>query len=156
MTIDSREHEIRMRVVDAATGELGPGRVAEYWRDVLGPAWVGPPPPHWCGAFALWCLHQAGLALDVQWRVGRGFLMVGRRPLNATTSPQPGDIVYHTKFQHHAIVSHVLGDKVHTIDGNQGNINGFPVRTKRHIKGAPGVTYFSISRFVRDALAAAP
>lgn len=97
--------------------------VARYWAEVadapVNPAHL----PAWCGAFALWCLHQAGLGLELRWRFPTehssrsGFLWA----LERTAEPAAGDIAYLDQpFQHHAIVSSVDGPLVHTIDGNQG------------------------------------
>ena len=98
-------------------------RVDAYWRSALPDTFVGPHPPQWCGAFALWCLHQAGIATDVHWAFGPphfGFLW-RLRELGAHETPQAGDIAYLDKpYQHHAIVVTAEGDNVRTIDGNQG------------------------------------
>lgn len=95
-------------------------RVRVYWSDVLHQPAAAPHPKEWCGAFALWCLHQGGVGLALRWMFGPphfGFLW----NLRATKTPEPGDIAYLDKpYQHHAIVVTVEGDTVHTIDGNQG------------------------------------
>lgn len=110
----------RSRVVDAATDALGVRDARAFWRDVL-PA--GTPesqyPKDWCGAFALWCLHQAGLGLDLQWEFGPpnyGFLW----RLPTTQNPQPGDVAYFDTNQHHALVTDIglIGDRVGLINGN--------------------------------------
>lgn len=97
-------------------------RVATYWHDVLRHP-GGANPPQWCGAFALWCLHQAGVGTDLRWEFGPphyGFLW-NLRQLEPHETPQAGDIAYLDKpFEHHAIVVTVEGETVHTIDGNQG------------------------------------
>lgn len=94
-------------------------RIAAYWQSVLRYPDLGNP-PQWCGAFALWCLHQAGVGTELRWEFGPphyGFLW----NLKQTKTPQAGDIAYLDKpFEHHAIVVTVEGDTVHTIDGNQG------------------------------------
>jgi hypothetical protein len=98
-------------------------RVPEYWADVLHQSASAPHPPQWCGAFALWNLHQAGLGLSQRWMFGPphyGFLY-RLHELGASALPEPGDIAYLDKpYQHHAVVHCVEGDLVHTIDGNQG------------------------------------
>ena len=129
----------RQLVVDAALGELErvqaiigdahavnefiAHRVPEYWADVLHQSALAPHPPHWCGGFALWCLHQAGLGLSQRWMFGPphfGFLYKLKQ-LTEHTLPEPGDIAYLDQpYQHHAVVERVEGDLVHTIDGNQG------------------------------------
>lgn len=101
--------------------------ISRYWADVLHQAATAPHPKEWCGAFALWCLHQAGIGLELRWVFGPphfGFLY----NLPTTKAPKPGDIAYLDKpWQHHAIVVETVGDVVHTIDGNQGAAN--PVST---------------------------
>lgn len=124
-------------------------RIEVYWADVLHQAPTAQHPPEWCGAFALWCLHQAGLGLLLRWLFGPphfGFLW----NLEATKSPKPGDIAYLDKpFQHHAIVVEVSGDTVHTIDGNQGP--HAPIMTHE----APlshWTAFFSIEALIAEAL----
>jgi hypothetical protein len=95
----------------------------EYWRAVLQPGWTDAQvdqyqAKHWCGGFALYCLHQAGLALGVPWLDGLGFCEPQRLP--RVKVPQPGDVAWFLKNQHYAIVEAVRGNVVDTIDGNQG------------------------------------
>jgi hypothetical protein len=124
-------------------------RINVYWADVLHQALTTPHPPQWCGALALWCLHQAGLGLELRWLFGPphfGFLW----NLERTSSPKPGDIAYLDKpFEHHAIVVEVSGDVVHTIDGNQGP--HAPIMTHE----APlshWTAFFSIESLIAEAL----
>ncbi len=141
----------RERVVELAVAELGKSDPAPYWREVLGPAWRGPFPKHWCGAFALWCLHQAGLC-DWPWEVSEvnapkghyGFL----RRLPRTTSPQPGDIGYLDQpFQHHFVVEAAGLHTLTSIDGNQGK----PGVQRRH-RAMGKSAYYSIAPLLgRDA-----
>jgi hypothetical protein len=105
----------RESVVAVARGQLGESDASVYWRDVLT---SGPPfPPHWCGAFALWCLRQANLT-DWHWEIGKGFLW----RLKRTYDPQIADIGYQDEpYQHHFVVTE-LGDITFTsVDGNQGH-----------------------------------
>lgn len=108
----------RARVVQRATDMLGVTDPRAFWRDVLPP---GTPesayPKDWCGAFALWCLHQAGLGLDIDWQIGLGFLDAN---LPKTDHPQAGDIAYFTNNQHHAVVT----DPDVGIPGSVGLVNG--------------------------------
>lgn len=110
----------RARVVEAATDMLGVKDARAFWRDVLPP---GTPessyPKDWCGAFALWALHQAGLGKDVLWEFGPpnfGFLY----RLPHTNNPQPGDIAYFDTNQHHALVTDVglIGGRLGLLNGN--------------------------------------
>lgn len=106
----------RDRVARAARSQLGRTDAAPYWRDVL--PFVSPQsyPPDWCGAFALWAIHQAGLGRDVDWVIGRGI----SADLPTTQNPLPGDIAYFTNNQHHAVVVGVDGPSgtVALVNGN--------------------------------------
>jgi hypothetical protein len=137
----------RARVVELARGEIGLSDAGKYWRDVLGPSWVGPYPKHWCGAFALWCLRQAGLT-DWQWQVGKGFL--SRLP--QTRRPEPGDMGYVDQpFQHHFVVTEVDRHTIGSVDGNQGT-PGVQARSRATGKH----TYFSIAGLLRDTVPQMP
>jgi len=95
-------------------------RVREYWADVMPPGTpVHDYPEHWCGALCLFAIHRAGLGLDVFWQ--RGFAARVLLPLKPGKLPQPGDVAYFKRYQHHAIVESVdaLGEKFDSIDGNQ-------------------------------------
>jgi len=89
-------------------------RVALYWNDVLAPADQLTPPKDWCGAFVLWALHSAGLALNTKWRVGSGFAS----QLPKTNNPKPGDVAYFNHLQHHALVTAVKDGQVSLMNGN--------------------------------------
>lgn len=69
---------------------------------------------YWCGIFALWVFHQAGILQDVMWEPGKGFLY----RLPQTENPKPGDLGYLDRRNHHSIVKAVDGNDVVTIDGN--------------------------------------
>jgi hypothetical protein len=97
-----------------------PARVREYWADVMPPgtkSWDYP--EHWCGALCLFCIHQAELGPDVFWQ--GGFAARVLRPLPLGALPQPGDVAYFHRYQHHAIVESVdeLNRTFVSIDGNQ-------------------------------------
>lgn len=97
-----------------------PARVREYWADVMPPgtkAWDYP--PHWCGALCLFVLHRAELGLDVFWK--GGFLARRCRVLGPGEVPQPGDMAFFERYQHHAIVEAVDAERrtFDSIDGNQ-------------------------------------
>jgi hypothetical protein len=113
------EESLRKKVVQAAEGELNNTDPTKYWLDVLGP---GAHPKDWCGAFGLWALHQAGLAVNKRWMVGKGFLLVGPNVLESTRNPLPGDIAYFHRSQHHAVVKELNKDgTVSLINGNGFN-----------------------------------
>lgn len=125
---------IRKRVVDIAKSQIGKPLSPEYLAQAA-PAFVGQK-PEWCGIFALWVLKQAGLGAGITWVVAKGFLF----HLKRTSSPQPGDIAYYTKFQHQAVVAGVRGDEVDLINGN-GAGGVVSVSTKRLDEAA---AYYSI------------
>jgi len=108
------ELDARAHAVELARAEIGKGDPTPYWRDTLSNP--TPPFPHdWCGAFALWALHQAGIAVGVHWVIGKGF--AGNLP--QVKVPEPADIAYFDHFQHHALVDHVDdAGQVHLINGN--------------------------------------
>jgi hypothetical protein len=110
----------RQRVLAAARAELGHVGGDRYFAAVA-PGLVGSK-ADWCGVFALAMLHEAGLALDREWVIEKGFILVGPHPLHTTTDPKPGDLIYIDQpFQHEGIVERVEGDTIHTLDGNTRN-----------------------------------
>lgn len=103
----------RARILEAARGELGRTEARKYFDGVTAKN-PGPSLPAWCGVFALWSLHRAGLLKGVEWVYGKGFLF----RFATTRDPKPGDIAYFLRNQHHAIVERLDGANVVTIDGN--------------------------------------
>ena len=102
----------RGKILSIAEDEIGN---KEWLKYLEGVAAMPGEPIAWCGIFALWVLHQAGIGQHIKWLYdGKGFLY--RLPM--TTNPQPGDLAYIPKNQHHAIVESVEGDIIQTIDGN--------------------------------------
>jgi len=135
--------DIRRIIVNVANTQIGPQDPKKYWLDVV--------PDHpdfhgaWCGGFTLWVLHQAGLARDINWEIGKGYCY----RLPTTDSPQPGDIAYFDQpYQHHAIVEAVVGNQVYTIDGNQpGNT------VARRLRPRDAVTaFYSIAPLISASL----
>lgn len=151
-TVIGTDDKYRAAVVAAARGELGQKRLDVYFADAA-PQFVGLK-PEWCGIFALWCLHQAGLGQFAKWKTGLGFLEVnwgpGRR-LKRTTSPLPGDIAYFDKFQHQAVVDRVEGGTVYLFNGNGGG--GVVTHSSRPVGDA--AAYYSIQPWIDDAKGAA-
>jgi hypothetical protein len=111
---DSTAEEKRAAVIAAAGSQIGKSYPAPYWYEVYG-SYPGRSYA-WCGVFALWALHVAGVT-DQPWKVGIGFIYpLG---LRQTITPEPGDIAYFQKKQHHAIVGSVNSDgTVSLINGN--------------------------------------
>jgi len=131
----------RDAVVQIARAEVGLSDASKYWRDVLT---SGPPyPPHWCGAFALFCLRQAGLT-DWHWEIGKGFLWRLRRTLD----PQPGDIGYQdAPFQHHFVVTEADKHTLESVDGNQGTPG---VQVRHRAVGSPKFAFYSIASLLHE------
>ncbi len=106
----------RIRVAEYARAELGKNDAAIYWADVLPGTPPSGYPKDWCGGFALWALHRAGLAQGFDWVIGEGFLF----HLPHTQEPQIGDIAYFDTNQHHAVVVGVdrVARTVALVNGN--------------------------------------
>lgn len=125
----------RDRIIEIAAAEIGPGRRADYWREVLG--YDPGKEKAWCGAFCLWALHQAGLAREHKWGID-GSGMVGPLKLRRTLTPSRGDIGYLDKpFQHHFLFDYEYDGWVHSVDGNQPD-----VRQRKRRK--EGMAFYSI------------
>lgn len=133
------EELLRRKVVQAAAGEIGSGDPRAYWEDSGFTYNTDLKKRAWCGVFALWALHQAGLALGVRWRVGAGFLSL----LPRTKAPRPGDIAYDDQpWQHHSVVESLEQGVLTTIDGNQPDV-------RRKTRKLPeDLVFFSIDPFV--------
>ena len=142
----------RAAVVDAAIAAIGadtPTRRVKYWESALGRkvTYEEIRKMAWCGGFALYCLHEAGHALDTHWRIGAGFLLQSPHPLTVVKVPAPGDIGYqNSPFQHHFITESCDGQVVHSIDGNQPD-----VRRRTRTLG-PAVVYYDIASLLRDTI----
>jgi len=133
----------RETVVLLARQELGLSDASKYWADVL----TSPPPypRDWCGAFALWCLRQAGLT-DWHWEIGKGFLW----RLHRTSTPLPGDIGYQDQpYQHHFVVADVGQHTISSIDGNQGNPG---VQERHRVLDPHKYAFYSIEPLLLAAL----
>lgn len=143
----------REAIVTAAASQIGPGNIPAYWASCrVSPA----PDPHsksgaWCGAFALWALHQADVATSIPWVVGLGFCAIPGRALSITKSPQPGDILYQDQpFQHHGVVESFVDGVLTSIEGNTPTV-------QRRVRPLPkGMVFYSIDRFLNAPAAPAP
>lgn len=118
------EQAKRLAVVAAALGELGESEPMKYWKEVVPRHWNDfqlkqyAESKSWCGGFALWCLKQAELAPETFWKDGLGFLLVSPHVLEIVNAPEPGDIAYFHKHQHHAVVCHADNGTVRLVNGN--------------------------------------
>jgi hypothetical protein len=134
----------RQRVVNAARSQIGSADKAKYWASAL--PGQNPTGLDWCGAFALWSLHSAGLAKNWLWQIGKGFLLTDKSKLPITTVPQPGDIAYFTKNQHEAVVLSVDSNKK-TVELANGNSIGGKV-TVSNIPWNSVTAFFSITPLI--------
>jgi len=141
------EASLRKKVVDAARSEVGQKNLDKYFADAA-PQFVGQH-PEWCGIFALWCLHQAGLAKDKQWKTGLGFLETSPA-LPHTHDPKPGDLAYYTKYSHQAVVLVNNGDG--TTENANGNGSGGVVSIS-HPEIADAAAFYSIKNLIDQAIA---
>lgn len=124
----------------------------DIWRNACSPEWTDAQVDqyqfkHWCGAFALVCLHDAQLALGVHWKDAVGFCEPQR--LEHVKIPQPGDIAWFLKNQHYAIVESVRGNLFDSIDGNQGATLQAPsikLHTGRELSSV--AVFYSIGKFL--------
>lgn len=138
---------MRAKVIAAALAEPASSpRVSAYWKDVLTPTDYLTPPKEWCGAFVLWALHQAGLALDVLWKVGIGFISPQKLP--TTLNPKPGDIAYFTHYGHQAIVKSVNNDGTVTIINGNGTGGLITISSP---KMSDVTAFYSIQPFIDKA-----
>jgi peptidoglycan hydrolase-like protein with peptidoglycan-binding domain len=145
--------DYRAEILEIAKAEIGPqakgsAKVLEYWRAVLPPSWSEQQlkqfaaKAEWCGGFALWCLKRAGLAKDVFWEVGKGFLY----RLKTTRTPSRGDVGYLAQpFQHHLLFDYEYDGWCFSTDGNQPGVS-----EKRRRRD--GLTFYSIQSLIDAAL----
>lgn len=168
--LDAKRAEI-MRVATAELGDQGKGspRVREYWRRVM-PALAESQISYackneeWCGVFALWCLHEAGVTA-VPWHI-RGLTLdpeTGVKAQNSgfvyrlpkTAEPQPGDVfVGPPNLYHHGLV-----ERRYTPEGGKpwlASVEGNTPTVRRRDRPAPGKgwNYYSIEPWLRAALEA--
>jgi surface antigen len=142
------EASLRNNVVQAAISQLGQKNPIPYWVNTTGMS--QPSTQSWCGAFALWALHQAGLAINKNWINGKGFLLTQPTSLSTTHTPKPGDIAYFDNYQHHAVVANVYPDG--TIDLINGNGTNGAV-TPSHPKASSVTAFYSIQPYIDQRLA---
>jgi hypothetical protein len=134
----------REAVARAALSQVGNGDPKRYWDDVLPGVNVGK--ADWCGAGALWSLHQAGLGLGRHWKIGSGFLLTPPA-LPTTKQPEVGDIAYFDHNQHHAVVVGVAPGVVSLVNFNgEGGLV-----SESSIEPAHATAFFSIAPLISSA-----
>jgi len=134
----------REAVARAALSQVGNGDPKRYWDDVLPGVNVGN--ADWCGAGALWCLHQAGLALDKHWKLESGFLLTPPA-LPTTKQPEVGDIAYFKHNEHHAVVVGVAPGVVSLVSFN--GVGGLV--SESSVEPARATAFFSIAPLISSA-----
>jgi peptidoglycan hydrolase-like protein with peptidoglycan-binding domain len=139
----------RERVVEIARGYVGSSDRVGFWLKALGrdPG----KSKHWCGAFWLACVKEAGLT-DINWGIdGTGVQALHLQP---TRRPEPGDLGYIDQpDQHHFLVEAVDGKTYSSIDGNAGTPG--VQRNHRALK-TTGVLFYSIAPLLRSPTTPAP
>jgi|SRR6185369_14109920 len=134
----------RERVATIARNEFGSSDNVKYWASAL--PGLNPAGLSWCGAFALWVLHQAGLATTWLWQPGIGFANTSTTKLPTTKTPEMGDIAYFTANQHYAVVLSV--DPVaRTVELANGNGTGGKV-TRSVVPFSSVYAFFSIAPLI--------
>jgi hypothetical protein len=145
--------QLRQRLCEVAAAEQGSVDSLKYWSEVLPPAWHGPPPKHWCGAFTLWALRTV-LGCEWTWEVNgvlgakhSGYLY--RLPM--TKRPLPGDVCYmNAPYQHHALlIATGIDGYVMTQDGNSGNSPGVCLACRRPMSA--WTAFYSIEPLLAEA-----
>lgn len=144
---------IRDRIIEIAEAEIGPqakgsDKVFGYWRAALPPEWTDAQVKlyaktrEWCGGFTLWCLKQAGIAQDVSWKDGIGYL--GPAHLKQTRTPSRGDVgVKPHPFAHHWLFKYEYDGWFYGIGGNTPG-----VKEQRFRKDQ--VVFYSIDPFLPE------
>ena len=139
-------------VVETPPGSNSGPRVNEYLQSIhLGPGYP------WCAAFVYWCFEQASVALNRvnplvrtggcmdHWRKTKGIRIVMAEALRNPLLIEPGCIFIINMGKgkgHTGIVVSVVGDTLHTIEGNTNtshSANGVGVfELERKIEGISG------------------
>jgi hypothetical protein len=147
------EDSLRQAVVNTALAEQKNPNPQKYCEAVIaGAKSLDCSKLSWCGIFALYCLHVAGLGLDIGWIIGKGFLY--HLPILSKEKPKVGDIAYFNHYQHHAIVKSVNSDGTVTlINGNGGAGQGQFGQITTTIKKLSDVTaFYSIAPLIEKVL----
>lgn len=108
---------------------------------------------HWCGVFALFCLHMAGVTCR-PWVIGEGFVRRIRKrdgKIAYTADPQPGDIAVqtHAPYHHEVVIrKHYVSGKpwLESVGGNVPDVRRFD----RPMPGA--ICFYDITPLILETL----
>ncbi|HKY41390.1 MAG TPA: peptidoglycan-binding domain-containing protein [Polyangiaceae bacterium] len=136
--------DARAKVVEIARGYVGSNDRAGFWLKALG---VDPgKKKHWCGAFWLACVKEAGLT-NIKWGIDGTGVQALKMP--QTRRPEPGDLGYVDQpYQHHFLVEEVGAETYTSIDGNAGTPG---VQRKIRAFKTPGVLFYSLAPLLSAA-----
>lgn len=113
--------DVRQELVRLARAELGKTDAREYHLEAFSPTEREPFPESWCQSFFITMLRRAGLFRGHYAMRGRGFETALRRAgykVVYTQNPEPGDLAYFNRQQHHAMVERADGGIVKLLQGN--------------------------------------
>ena len=147
--VDLGSEELRSMVLDSARRRIGTGRSEDDDFSALGPD-VSDRPIQWCGIGALAVYHEAGLGLQVLWRISFGF----SRHLRLTQHPEPADLVILPKreYYHEAIIEELNQHSMTVIAANTGMPPGKWSRGSYTLPH-PGALFFSIQGWIDAVMA---
>lgn len=154
----------RAAVVACAIGEIGDhrrdsARAREYTRTVVTSdeyeihRLSKDSDHHWCGVFALFCLHRAGVTRR-PWAIGSGFVRGIRKrdgKIAYTADPQPGDIAVQT----HAPYHHEIVVRKHYVNGKPWleSVGGNVPDVRRFDRPMPGaICFYDITPLILETL----
>lgn len=112
-------------IIDVAAGELGYKEGKN--NDTKYGKWYGMNHAAWCHMFVSWCAWKAGQSGKVPKTASvstglRWFANKGQFKYKGDYTPKRGDIIYFRNYASHVgIVEKVVGNRVHTIEGNSGD-----------------------------------
>ena len=106
----------------------------------------------WCAAFVCWVYEQAGYPIHLSLRDRFALRSVSKMQRRASRtgvamghniSPRRGDVVFFRNTagsaKHVGIVVSVIGEVIHTVEGNTGNA----VRSRTYHRGTPRITGYA-------------
>lgn len=114
-------------IVDVAIGEIGYKEQGK--NQTKYGKWIGMNGASWCHIFVSWCANQAGVSTSIVPKTASTsagmswFQKKGLFQYKGKYTPKRGDIIYFKSngASHVGIVEKVVGNQVHTIEGNTSN-----------------------------------